>query len=81
MNIIIIKRIMFEKKTTLQLLRNQNWKTVKTETEKINKLTHIFMNNIMELNKLIYAGVKLVCDKIDISSKEYEQKLKTWKSN
>ena len=29
---------MTEKKTTLSSLGNQDWKTVKTETEKINKL-------------------------------------------
>ena len=34
MNKEILKRIMFEKKTRLP--RNQNWKTVKTEIEKIN---------------------------------------------
>ena len=31
-----IKRIMPEKKTTLPSLRNQDWKTVKSETEKVN---------------------------------------------
>ena len=33
MNIEILKQIMSEKKTRLPLLRSQDWKTVKTETE------------------------------------------------
>ena len=45
----MIKSIMSEKKTTLLSHSNQNWKTVKMETEKINKLlTNVSMNNIME---------------------------------
>ena len=36
-NVEIIKRMMSEKETTLPSLRNQEWKTVKVETEK-NKL-------------------------------------------
>ena len=61
MNIEKLKRIMSEKKTKLPLLRNQDWKTVQAEMEKINKLlTHISMNNITELNKLNYTGAKLV---------------------
>ena len=51
MNIEIIKRIISEKKTTLPLLRNQDWNTVKAETEKINELLiHISMNNITKFN-------------------------------
>ena len=58
---------MIKKKTTLPSLRNQDWKKVKVETEKINKLsTHIPKGNITELNALIYAGSKLVCDKISV---------------
>ena len=65
MNIEILKRIMPEKKARLPSLRNQDWKTVKVEIEKINKiLTHISTNNITELNELIYEEAKLVCDKI-----------------
>ena len=43
MNIENLKRIMSEKKTGLPPLRNQNWRTVKAETEKKKKesLTHI----------------------------------------
>ena len=38
MNVEIMKRIMSEKKPTLPSLRNQGWKTVKTETEKFDDL-------------------------------------------
>ena len=37
MKLKIINRIMSEKKTTLPTQRNQDWKTVKAETEKKNK--------------------------------------------
>ena len=36
MDIEILKKIMSEKKTRLPWLRNQDWKTVKAETQKIN---------------------------------------------
>ena len=53
-----------EKKTTLSSKWNTDLKTVKAETEKINKLlTLISTINITELNELIYAGAKLVCEK------------------
>ena len=72
------KRIMSEKKTRLLSLRNQNWKAVQVETEKINESsTHISAKNITELNEPIYAGAKLVSDKISVP-KEHDQKLKTW---
>ena len=58
MNIEIIKRIMHEKKTTLSL--------VKAETKKINELLDYTSTNIIELNDLIYPGVKLVGDKIGV---------------
>ena len=49
----------------LPSLRNIEWRTVKTETNKINQvLTYISTNNITEVNDLIYAGAKLVCEKI-----------------
>ena len=61
---------MSKKKTTLPSLRNQNQKTVKSETEKVNDLlTNIPTNNIMELNDFIYAGPKLVCEKIRVPLK------------
>ena len=71
---------MSEKKTRLPLQRNQNWKRVKAETEQKKKkttknkknnelLTHILTKHISELNELIYAGVKLVCDKISVPLK------------
>ena len=61
---------MNSEKTTLPSLRNIQWGTVKTETNKINQvLPYILTNNITELNELIYAGVKLICEKIWIPSK------------
>ena len=60
-----MKRIMSKKKTTVLFLRNQNWRTVRSETEKVNNLlTYIPTNNITDLNDLIYEGAKLVCEKI-----------------
>ena len=69
---------MTEKKTTLPSLRNQDRKKVKVTTEKVYKLlTNILIGNITELNELVYAGVKLDCDKNQCSLKEPEQKYKT----
>ena len=71
---------MSEKKITLPSHKNQDWKTVKVETKKINNLlTHISMN-IIELNKLIYAGVKLDCAKIRVprnSKQGWQIRMKT----
>ena len=65
-----VKRIMSSEKTILPSLRNIEWKTLKIETDKINHiLPHIPTNNITELNELIYAGAKLICEKIGIPSK------------
>ena len=48
---------MTEKKNLLPSLRNQDWKKVKIETEKVNKLLANFQTgNITELNELIYPG-------------------------
>ena len=44
MNIEILKRIMSEKKTTLPSLRNQDWETVKVETEKNKRLIYTYLN-------------------------------------
>ena len=80
-HVLIMKRTMSEKRTTLPSLRNQNRKTVKVETEKINELlTNISTKNITELNELIYAVVKLVW-KNRGSPKEHDQKVKTWMGN
>ena len=57
-------------KTILPSLRNIEWKIFKIETNKINHiLLYIPSNNITELNELVYAGAKLVCEKIGIPSK------------
>ena len=61
---------MNREKTNLPSLRNKEWRTIKTETNKINQVLHyITTNNITELNELIYAGTKLLYGKIGISSK------------
>ena len=61
---------MNSEKTTLPSLRNIEWRTVKTEKNKINQvLPYISTNDITELNELICAGAKLVGDKIGIPSK------------
>ena len=61
---------MNNEKTALPSLRNIEWGIVKAETNKVNQvLTCISMNNISELNELIYAGAKLVCEKTGIPSK------------
>ena len=58
-------------------LRNIEYRTVKMETSKINQvLTYIPMNNVTGLNELIYAGRKLVCEKIGIRSKSMKKKSK-----
>ena len=60
---------MSEKKTILPFLSNQDWRTVKSDTKKVNDLfTNISTNDITELNDLIYAGAKLVCEKIENQS-------------
>ena len=47
------------------------------KTEKINQvLTYISTNNITELNEIIYAGAKLVCEKIGVPSKSTKKKSK-----
>ena len=72
-----VQRIMSSEKTILPSLRNIEWRTLKIETEKINQiLPYIPTNNITELNELIYAGAKLVCEKIGIPSKSTKKKSK-----
>ena len=76
-NVEIMKKIIPEKKTTLPSLRNQDERTVKFETVKVNDLlTNIPENNITELNDLIYAGAKLVCEKIGVPLKTTDGKFK-----
>ena len=61
---------MNSEKTTLPSLRHIVWRTLKIETNKINQvLPYITTNNITELNELIYAGAKLICEKIGIPKK------------
>ena len=76
-----LKRIMNSEKTTLPSFRNMEWRTLKTETNKINQiLPHISTNNITDLNDLIYTGAKLVCEKIWVPSKSTKKQSKPgWK--
>ena len=61
---------MGSEKTGLPSLRNIEWRTIKTETNKINQvLPYISTNYIAELNELIYSGAKLVGEEIGIPSK------------
>ena len=72
-----LKRIMSCEKITLPSLRIIEWRTVKTETNKLNQvLPYISTNNRTELNELTYAGAKLVCEKIRIPSKSTKKKIK-----
>ena len=76
-NIDTTRRIVCEKKTTSLSLRNQDWRTVKSETENVNDLlTNIPTNDVTELHDLIYAGAKLVCEKIGILLRITERKSK-----
>ena len=53
------------------------WRTVKSETEKVNDLyTNIPASDITELNELIYAGEKLVSEKIGVPLKITNRKSK-----
>ena len=68
---------MNREKTTLASLRNIEWRTVKTETNKLNQvLPYMSTNNVAELNGLIYAGAKLACEKIGMPQKA-RRKIKT----
>ena len=72
-----LKRILNSEKTTLPSLRNIERRIVKTETNNVNQvLTCISTNNITKLKQLIYAGAKLVCEKIGIPSKITKEKSK-----
>ena len=68
---------MNSEKTTLPLLGYIEWRTVKTETNKIKQvLPYVSTNNIIELNELIYAGAKFVGEIIGIPSKSTKRKSK-----
>ena len=72
-----LKSIMNSEKTTLPSLRNIEWRTLKTETNKINQiLPYISTNNITELNGLIYTGSKLECENWG-PLKKHEETVKT----
>ena len=64
-------------KTTLPSLRNIEWRTGKTETNRINQmLPYISTNNISELKDEIIAGAKLVFEKIGAPSKSTKKQSK-----
>ena len=62
---------MNSEKTTLPSLRNIEWRTLKIETNKISQVLPY-----KSTNKLIYAGAKLVCEKIGIPSESTKKKSK-----
>ncbi len=77
-NIDTIWRIMSEKKTTLPSLRNQDLRTVKSETEKVNDLlTNIPTNDIIELNDLTIRWSKISLWKNQFPREDDRQKVKT----
>ena len=58
---------MTKKKNTIPNLRNHHWRKVTVESKNVSKLLRNIPTGInIEINKQIYAGEKLVCDKIDI---------------
>ena len=58
---------MTEKNTTSPPPWNQDWKNSESKTENVNKLSKITRTgHISRINELIYAGAKLVCEKIGI---------------
>ena len=64
------------KKSTFTSLRNRN-ENSQGGNGKINQvITYIPTNNTTELNELIYAGAKLICEKIGIPSKSTKKKSK-----
>ena len=65
-NVNIIKRKeMSGKQTIFPSLRNQDWRTVKSETEKVKDLlANIPTKDITDLNDLIYTGGKYSVKKI-----------------
>ena len=66
---------MNSEKFTLPSLRNIKWRIVRAETNKVNQvLTYISTNNITEFHELIYAGAKIVYEKIGIPSKSTKEK-------
>ena len=70
-------RIISEKKTRLPSLRNQDWKTVKAKTEKINEL--LIHLNEKHNKKLCRGEISLLQNQCSL--KEHKQKLKTWMKN
>ena len=81
LNLENLKTIMNSEKIPLSPLKNIEWKIVRAETNKVNQvLTYLSTNNMTELNELIYAGAKIVCEKIGILSKSTKEKSKPgWK--
>ena len=68
---------MSEQTTTFQSLRNKDWKKVKLEIEKANKLLqHILTDSNTEMNELICAGGKLFRHKIGILQRNPKRKTK-----
>ena len=68
---------MRKQKTTLLPEMNPDRKKIKLEAEKVNKvLQYIPMDDMIELNELIYTRTKLVGNKIGILQKNPNRKRK-----
>ena len=65
---------MTEKKITLPIPMNQDCKKIKVKTKKIKNYQQIFRR--IEINELIYAGVKLVCDEIGVPQRKRNRNTK-----
>ena len=65
-----------ELKTTLLSLRNQDWKKVKLWIEEIKVLQHI-STDVTQLNELINAKAKLICNKIGIPQRNKNKNSKS----
>ena len=76
-NLGLVKKIMTVKKTTLASIRNQSM-NVETEGNWNWKSKQIIIKscNISELNEVIYAQAKLVCDRIGISQEKLKKNTK-----
>ena len=63
-------------------LRNQDWKTVKAETEKNGRIMNTYPNEQHhEIKRTNLCRIEIILRKMRCSSKEHERKIKTWMWN
>ena len=76
-NIDAIKRIMSDKEIHIAFSQKLRQEDSQVRNQKVNDLlTNILTNDITELNDLIYAGVKLISEKIGVLLKTTDRKLR-----